>query len=201
MTPKTKIYNEAISSCLNVYLELFSDEVGSHTRLEKQLAQLDPAITSRKNFVGHLTASGLYYDYDQEKVLLVHHRSLDLWIQPGGHLEGFEMPSAGALREFEEETGIENIKLFDWHHTSGVPIDIDTHFIPENKSKGELDHYHHDFLYLLIGKNINKDRPQVEFQENELKGFCWVTLKELLEGDFESKLKRTASKVEKLLRN
>jgi len=31
-----------------------------------------------------------------------------------------------------------------------IPIDIDTHYIPENKKKDERQHFHHDFRYIFI---------------------------------------------------
>ena len=40
------------------------------------------------------------------KVLLHHHRKLDMWLPPGGHIEKDELPDDAALREVWEETGI-----------------------------------------------------------------------------------------------
>lgn len=42
----------------------------------------------------------------EEKVLLVHHKKLDMWLAPGGHVEEQELPHQAAEREFWEETGI-----------------------------------------------------------------------------------------------
>lgn len=41
-----------------------------------------------------------------KKVLLVHHKKLGLWLNPGGHIEPDELPHQAAEREFYEETGI-----------------------------------------------------------------------------------------------
>jgi hypothetical protein len=63
-----------------------------------------------------------------------------------------------AKREAIEETGIENIELFNWHNDNNfIPIDIDTHYIPENPKKQEKEHFHHDFRYIFILNNLNKD--------------------------------------------
>ena len=51
-----------------------------------------------------LTAAGLLYH--QEKVLLVKHKKLGIWLAPGGHLEADEQPHQAAEREFWEETGL-----------------------------------------------------------------------------------------------
>jgi 8-oxo-dGTP pyrophosphatase MutT (NUDIX family) len=42
----------------------------------------------------------------QNKVLLVKHKKLGMWLSPGGHIEADELPHAAAEREFWEETGI-----------------------------------------------------------------------------------------------
>lgn len=41
-----------------------------------------------------------------EKVLLVHHKKLNIWLAPGGHVEDKELPHQAAEREFWEETGV-----------------------------------------------------------------------------------------------
>jgi 8-oxo-dGTP pyrophosphatase MutT (NUDIX family) len=43
----------------------------------------------------------------REKVLLVHHRNLDKWLPLGGHIELDEDPEAAALREVQEESGLD----------------------------------------------------------------------------------------------
>lgn len=44
------------------------------------------------------------------KILLVKHRELKKWLQPGGHIEYNETPEEAALREVYEESGIK-VKL------------------------------------------------------------------------------------------
>ncbi len=41
-----------------------------------------------------------------DRVLLHHHRKLDMWLPPGGHIEPNELPDEAALREVAEETGV-----------------------------------------------------------------------------------------------
>lgn len=42
---------------------------------------------------------------DKEEVLLMYNRKLHKWLQPGGHIEGIELPHETAVREALEETG------------------------------------------------------------------------------------------------
>ncbi len=41
------------------------------------------------------------------RILLIHHRGLNKWLPPGGHIELEENPEEAALREAREETGFE----------------------------------------------------------------------------------------------
>lgn len=50
------------------------------------------------------TAAGILIH--ENKVLLVKHKKLRIWLNPGGHVEGDELPHQTAEREFFEETGV-----------------------------------------------------------------------------------------------
>ncbi|MCL4543913.1 MAG: NUDIX domain-containing protein [Chloroflexi bacterium] len=41
-----------------------------------------------------------------DRVLLLRHRKLELWLPPGGHIETNELPDVAAVREVLEETGV-----------------------------------------------------------------------------------------------
>lgn len=43
---------------------------------------------------------------DAGRVLLLRHRSLNMWLPPGGHIEQNELPDEAAIRETLEEAGI-----------------------------------------------------------------------------------------------
>ena len=71
------------------------------------LLECSPAPFSRHQFSpGHITCSGLVVSPGRERLLLVHHRRLDRWLLPGGHVEP-EDPDirAAGRREVIEETG------------------------------------------------------------------------------------------------
>ncbi len=95
---------------------------------------------------GHLTGSAVVVSADGGRVLLLHHRKLGRWLQPGGHAEPGEADGAGvALREAREETGIEGLAL---HASAPRPLDVDVHPIP---ARGEEPaHRHLDLRYLVV---------------------------------------------------
>lgn len=49
---------------------------------------------------------------DLPRVLLIHHKKFNLWLQPGGHIELHEDPIEALHREILEETGL-TIRLLD----------------------------------------------------------------------------------------
>jgi 8-oxo-dGTP pyrophosphatase MutT (NUDIX family) len=91
---------------------------------------------------GHFTASALVISRDAGGVLLIHHPTLALWLQPGGHIEpGDETLAGSAHREVLEETGL------DARILPGC-FDLDIHEIP---ARGPAPaHLHHDFRFLAV---------------------------------------------------
>ena len=97
---------------------------------------------------GHLTGSGFVLDAAREKVLLLHHRKLDRWLQPGGHGEGETEPRRIALREVEEETGLSARDLVAFPDER--LLDVDVHIIPARP--GEPAHRHLDLRYGFVAR-------------------------------------------------
>jgi 8-oxo-dGTP pyrophosphatase MutT (NUDIX family) len=105
-----------------------------------QLLESSPAPFSRDQFTpGHITCSGLVLAPDGRQILLVHHRRLERWLLPGGHVEPDDLTIADtARREVVEETGA----LL----TSAAAIaGADVHGIPAKRA--EPYHLHHDLLF------------------------------------------------------
>ncbi len=107
--------------------------------------------------VGHITASSWLLNNDCSRVLLMHHTKLDMWVQLGGHCDGDSDVLAVAIKEAQEEWGIQNIEpIF-----SDV-FDIDIHLIPETKK--EKAHYHYDVRFLL---RVVSDEQMVQNEESK----------------------------------
>jgi len=155
------------------YLREFPDEVERLQEFQAQLARPDD-LRSRKTMPGHLTVGALIVRAGRREILLVRHRALGLWMQPGGHFEPGEYPAAAALREAIEETGIAGLSLDPWHEGDGLPLDIDSHPIPASERKGEPAHLHHDLRYLFHAPA----RAEVTLAEEEVTDWRWVPLAE-----------------------
>ena len=74
---------------------------------------------------GHFTASAFVISPDRAQMLLIRHRKLGLWLQPGGHFEdGDQSLLAAAEREAREETGLPRLRV------ESPLFDLDIHVIP-----------------------------------------------------------------------
>src|SRR5258706_8820797 len=94
---------------------------------------------SRDQFTpGHITTSGLVLSPDADRILILHHRRLERWLLPGGHVEPSDATiDAAAAREVFEETGLAV--------SGGLLAGADVHGIPGNGR--EPYHLHHDLLF------------------------------------------------------
>lgn len=70
------------------------------------------------------TAAGILIH--ENKVLLVKHKKLKIWLNPGGHIEAGELPHQAAEREFLEETGVRVI-AYDVGQTM---TSVDSEYLP-----------------------------------------------------------------------
>lgn len=133
------------------------------------LNQVDNPFT-RKNLSGHITASAWIVDPSFEKTLLINHGTLNLWMQPGGHIDAGEYPAEAAAREAKEETGLESLMI----HPPGL-FDVDIHAIPNNPGKEEPEHLHYDLRYLMVAES-----QQININRAEVKEARWVSLRDIV---------------------
>jgi 8-oxo-dGTP pyrophosphatase MutT (NUDIX family) len=167
-------FRRTVLTSLDAYSSAFGIDTERHALLRRQLADGD-AIHSRRTFPGHVTTSAFILDGERSQVLLIHHRSLARWLQPGGHYEPPDDLAQSALREAFEETGVEGLRLDSWHAASGIPIDIDSHLIPARPARDEPEHWHHDFRYLVRAGRDSSIRPDLA----EVHGAEWRDVREL----------------------
>jgi len=111
----------------------------------------------------HVTASGIVVG--PRGVVLLKHKRLGFWLQPGGHVDPGETPWEAALRESEEETGLA-VAFAGPFEPDGAPVllHVDVH-------AGGRGHTHLDLRYLIDGGHADPAPPEGESQE--IDWFTW----------------------------
>lgn len=157
---------ENIDQIVTGYIKKFPDERADLAQLIQQIFAGDN-LNNRKTMPGHVTGSALVLSPNRDKVLMVHHKFLDKWLQPGGHWEATDPnPQAVAQREAIEETGVSIDGVMPvFADNPQIPLDINTHHIPANPGKGEPAHLHHDFRYVFLARNDALTRQVEEVNE------------------------------------
>ena len=114
------------------------------------------APLDQESDVVHVTGSGIVVG--PRGVVLLEHKRLGIWLQPGGHLDPGETPWEASLRESREETGLE-VSFAGPIDDLGVPelIHVDVH-------AGGRGHTHLDLRYLIDGGDADPAPPEGESQ-------------------------------------
>lgn len=170
-----------LSELLNQYQPIGKDEIiFKHDFLK--LVQ-HPNAFQRDHLPGHITGSAFVVNPSKSRVILLHHKNLGRWLQPGGHADGEGNVLQVALRELEEETGIGQATLI----SKGI-FDLDIHLIPERK--GFQAHFHYDVRFLFEAD----DQTQI-IVSDESHDVLWVALEEIHSKSDSGSIHRMAKKV------
>jgi len=142
----------------------------------------------RTNLAGHITGSAFLLNKDKTKILLMHHKKLNKWLQFGGHADSSTDILGVAIREAQEESGIQDITPL---YTT--IFDVDDHVIPANATKSEPKHHHYDIRYVLT---TSQEQFATNRESMELK---WVELDKAENYIHSESSKRVIVKLKKLL--
>jgi 8-oxo-dGTP pyrophosphatase MutT (NUDIX family) len=141
-----------------------ADQIELRTQYLAHLAA-HPDAMLRSCAPAHLTAGAAVLDAAAERVLLVLHRKVGLWLQPGGHCEPDDASlAAAALREATEETGIAGLRL------AGGPVHLDRHRAPCG-----VEH-HLDVMFAMVAPD--GAQPTVSPESTDVRWFSVTDLPE-----------------------
>lgn len=119
----------------------------------------------------HFCASVFAIDPTNKKMLLVHHKKFNKWVQPGGHIEDNETPEETAVREVYEETGVK-VKLlgdrFPREDDFIRPLGIQCN----RNLKGDM---HIDIIYVAVANGNN----ELVLNDEESNDIGWFSRQDL----------------------
>ena len=145
-------------------------------------------VFSKKNKKGHFTGSGWVVSPDKHKILMTHHKTINKWLQLGGHADGENDLLKVALREAKEESGLQRFKVLN-----KTVFDLDIHKI--SKVGSDSSHFHYDVRFLLEADP--KKEPIIVSRESY--GVAWVPIEKVLRLNPEKSVHRMVDKTLALL--
>lgn len=164
-----------IIELLNNYKNKFGGSVLEDEKIRRFFEYLNgnENVTDRKNMNGHVTVSS--FVVEDGKTLLLWHKAMNRFQQPGGHIDPGEMDIFSvAIRELKEETGLGGVLASG--EFANCPINIDIFEVKENPKKQEGSHFHFDLFILLELKGKNQEIKNEDDGTTDAK---WVGLDNL----------------------
>jgi len=131
--------------------------------IERTLAELDRLEDPFGAAAGPVHVTGSAMVVGPRGVVLLKHRRLGLWVQPGGHVDPGETPWAAAEREAVEETGLVIAPAGGAERAPLVHVDV---------HDGGRGHTHLDLRYLFDGGGADPNPPPEESQD--VHWFAWA---------------------------
>jgi len=186
------VHRKPLLELLDRYAARHPGEAACVSRV-RALVTARPDCFERGCAPGHVTGSAFVLSADRRRVLLVHHRKLDRWLQPGGHADGESDVARVALREACEETGLDGLAFVgpDGRPGEPAPFDLDVHAIPARP--GEPAHEHHDVRFLLVAGAGEDARAS-----DESHAVRWIPLDAIGGLDVDAGVRRMARKARAL---
>lgn len=159
------MHRENLLQLLDRYKTPFLEEAAMVSRTQRFIMANENCF-DRSLAAGHVTGSSWVVNPSRTHALMLHHRKLNLWLQPGGHADGDTDIHNVVIKETSEESGIAigDIKLL-----SSEIFDIDIHTIYANQYDPRHEHY--DIRFLL-----EIDDNQVIPGNDESHQIGWVAL-------------------------
>lgn len=127
------------------------------------------------------TVSAYIVHPDLDKILLIHHKKFNRWLQVGGHVELDEDTDTALLREIMEETGLEVELLSEkpGKAASNEKVLYRPDFMNLHKIDNPKGHFHLDLRYVAVAKSAeSKLAPE---EHNDIR---WFSRHDLYTADF-----------------
>lgn len=151
--------------------EPYNEQEKRDKELILQSLYREPDIFTRENTLAHMTASAWVVNKQKDKVLMVYHNIYHSWSWLGGHADGETDLLKVAIREVQEESGVQNVIPLSENIFSLESLTVDGHM---KKGKYVSSHLHLNVTYLLEAD----EQEVLAVKPDENSGVAWFTLEE-----------------------
>ena len=151
-------------------------------------------VLTRENKMCHFTASNWIINKDRTKVLMIYHNIYKSWAWTGGHADGDSDLLHVALKEAEEETGLNNLKLLIDGIFGLQILTVDSHI---KRGKYVSSHLHLDCCFLFEAN----EEDELKIKEDENSGVKWINIDEATKITNEEKMRPIYEKLNSKIKN
>ena len=151
--------------------EPYNEQEQRDKELILQSLYREPDIFTRENTLAHMTASAWVMNKQRDKVLMVYHNIYHSWSWLGGHADGETDLLKVAIREVQEESGVQNVIPIRENIFSLESLTVDGHM---KKGRYVTSHLHLNVTYLLEAD----EQEVLAVKPDENSGVAWFTLEE-----------------------
>lgn len=151
--------------------EPYNEQEQRDKELILQSLYREPDIFTRENTLAHMTASAWVVNKQRDKVLMVYHNIYHSWSWLGGHADGETDLLKVAIREVQEESGVQNVIPIRENIFSLESLTVDGHM---KKGRYVTSHLHLNVTYLLEAD----EQEVLAVKPDENSGVAWFTLEE-----------------------
>ena len=163
------------------HFEPFNEQERADKEMMLEYINTFTDVLTRGNKMCHFTASNWIVNKERTKVLMIYHNIYQSWAWTGGHADGDGNLLHVALKEAQEETGLNHLKVLKQEIYSLEILTVDSHikrgnFVPS--------HLHLDCCYLLEAD----ENEQLKVKEDENSGVKWIDINKVIEITNEPKM-------------
>lgn len=151
-------------------------------------------VLTRENKMCHFTASNWIVNKERTKILMIYHNIYKSWAWTGGHVDGDSDLLHVALKEAEEETGLNNLKLLSDGIYGLQILTVDSHI---KKGKFISSHLHLDCCFLFEAN----EKDKLKIKEDENSDIKWVDIDETTKITNEEGMKPIYAKLNSKIKN
>ncbi|MGL4738362.1 MAG: NUDIX hydrolase [Cellulosilyticaceae bacterium] len=154
------------------YIPINDQEAGDQRVMLDYIEQFPKTILTRENEFAHLTSSGFVINQKADKVLMIHHNIYGTWAWTGGHADGDRDMLAVAIKEAQEETGVDELRPLTGKVDAMDILPVWGHW---KKGKYVPVHLHLNVAYILIAD----EEAMLKVNEAETSGVKWIAVEDI----------------------